>query len=67
MAITEGRRLDVRAHSPYPAIAARRQKFEQHLDECGDCQPQMCSVAQAMWRALVLAALRATETTKDGA
>lgn len=58
MAIAEGRRLDVRPNSPHQGVAVRRQQFDQHLTECADCQPALCSVAQAMWRGVCLAALR---------
>lgn len=59
MAMIEGRRLDVRAISPHQGIATRRKQFDQHVDDCADCQPMLCSTAQAMWRNLCLAALRA--------
>lgn len=59
MAMTEGRRLDVRPNSPHPGVAHRRQQFDQHVTECEDCYPSLCSTANAMWRNLCLAALRA--------
>jgi hypothetical protein len=60
MAITEGRRLDVRAIAPHRGVSERRKQFDKHIDDCTDCQPVLCSTAQAMWRGLCLAALRAT-------
>jgi hypothetical protein len=69
MAIIEGRRLDVRADSPYPAVAHRRQQFDQHVTGCDDCQPALCSTANSMWRALCLSALRQQQASGivDGA
>jgi len=69
VATTERRRLDVRAASPYPAVAHRRQQFDRHVTECEDCQPELCGTANAMWRALCLSALRQQQTAGivDGA
>lgn len=61
MAIIEGRRLDVRADSPYRPVAERRRLFNVHVDTCTGCQPQLCSIAQAMWRNVCLSALRASD------
>jgi hypothetical protein len=52
------RKLDTSTRNPHPAVSERRAKFDVHLDRCRDCQPELCSVAQAMWRSLCLSALR---------
>jgi hypothetical protein len=58
------RRLNVSTTSPYVGVSTRRTQFDAHLNSCADCQPALCSTAQAMWRGVVLASLRAH---KDGA
>lgn len=54
----EGRKLDTTG-AGHPEVANRRNQFDRHIDECADCQPVMCHVAQGLWRSVCLAALRA--------
>lgn len=60
------RKLDTRGLD-CPDTAHRRNLFDQHMDRCANCQSQVCLVAQSLWRAVCLAALRNHVTPKGGA
>jgi hypothetical protein len=49
-----------------PDVAALRNQFEQHLDECRDCQPTLCFQANVLWRKVCLTALRVQTAAKAG-
>lgn len=54
----EGRKLDVSMGSPHVTVQDMRERFDNHLDNCPNCQPAMCWEGQVLWRGLCLEALR---------
>lgn len=55
-------RLDVSTGAGGP-VAVRRSRFDQHLNDCPQCQTgsALCATAEALWRGVCLAALRARQ------
>lgn len=51
------RKLNVRAEAGGATMNARL-AFDAHLDTCRACEPHLCSVAEQLWRAVCLTALR---------
>jgi hypothetical protein len=40
-------------------VTVKRTQFDDHLSRCTDCQPLFCHRAEARWRDVCVAALRA--------
>lgn len=53
----DGRKLDTRG-TDNPEVAHRRNLFDAHIDQCTECQPNICRVAETLWRDVCLTALR---------
>lgn len=58
----EGRKLDVTQTSPHRLVREKRERFDNHLNDCASCQPAMCWEGQVLWRDLCLTALRKHNT-----
>lgn len=59
----KGRKLDTSVHANN-AVALKRLRFDRHLDECGNCQPGLCHVAETLWRDVCLTSLRTQGVNK---
>lgn len=55
-------RLNVSTGAGGP-VAVRRNRFDQHLNDCPQCQTgaALCGTAESLWRAVCIAALRARQ------
>ena len=53
-------RLNVSSGAGGP-VAVRRSRFDQHLNDCSQCQTgaSLCATAEALWRGVCITALRA--------
>lgn len=55
-------KLDVSSGAGGP-VAVRRNRFDQHLNDCPQCQTgaRLCDTAETLWRRVCLAAMRARQ------
>jgi hypothetical protein len=42
----------------------KRARFDSHVDRCKDCQPVLCPMAQQLWRAVCVQAMRSQGGSK---
>lgn len=44
-------------------VAVRRNRFDQHLNDCPQCQTgaRLCATAESLWRGVCITALRARQ------
>lgn len=55
------RKLNVSA-SAGGRVSVRRNRFDSHIDGCAGCQAHgLCPMAQTLWRAVVVEAIRAAK------
>lgn len=61
------RKLDTSTGSPHPEVVEARQAFDTHLGTCTLCQPEICTMAQIMWRQVCMTAVRCNWVARDAA
>lgn len=44
-------------------VMIKRTRFDSHISDCPDCLHKLCQVAEQMWRAVCIAALRSQAVT----
>lgn len=53
------RKLDTSTRNPDLGVQAARVAYDTHLNDCRQCQPFQCPVAESLWRQVCLTALHA--------